>query len=620
MLKSNLFYNMNTNKIIDEKFNRNKNFNKLIRLQDKFNDDNINSLNNILDICHTSDDIISLIKCIPFDNHYCIYNILFSYLCLLTKLTSYDDIIGNDEIKYLFNTNMKSIEEFFNDDPSLYDSKEYSYLLNNIGHYTETINRIIDDITTDYVYYLSPKEKNDITVSVNENVSVSEADDDSRSISYNYMQQEANPDECIKKLICDIEDYDVFVHNIRYLYGYLKSLNGNFNDNNSKAFVDALNYIFSKIINDITAKELLIDILEKCDILLTNSITDVTEYRDNIEIMIRTIDNIIDHINEYPDGTTSLMDEMGLGYFYECPDSLEETVTYLNECAENFDIISILNESIKDNIKKYKDKVVNNHKKKVEYKDKKRNEKYEFFDDTKDTRRDIYDKTQQDDYELDKQKKQDTYDDDREFANRKRDDSYGDKREFKNQKKQDKYDFKQQKKQDKYDFKRQKKLDKWEQKKSIDDEKRELAERKRQERLEARQRKRDETKIGINRWKTLELTNANVFKAVNALKKCVKAGAVGGTAALAGLNPIFAGSAYLLKSYKNDKTHPMKMQQKYAEDIKLQINDIDEKIAAADSRGETDKRIALSKMRKKLEIAYNNINPVTKMKADQIGS
>jgi hypothetical protein len=225
-----------------------------------------------------------------------------------------------------------------------------------------------------------------------------------------------------------------------------------------------------------------------------------------------------------------------------------------------------------------------------------------------------------DKYDFKQQKKQDKYSDNREFNNTKMHDSYNDSRDLKNMKFKDKYDFKQQKKQDKYDFKRQKKLDKYEQKKRFKEEDRErkftLQDEKRQARLEARQRRRDETKIGLNRWKTLEVTNTNARKAANALRKVVKAGAAAGIGALAGFNPIFAGATYLIGRYLKDKSNPRGERRKIVDEMNLQLAELDEKISQADRKGEDDKKIALIKMKQKIETAYHRTGHLHKMELE----
>ena len=214
--------------------------------------------------------------------------------------------------------------------------------------------------------------------------------------------------------------------------------------------------------------------------------------------MLDRFNSIVEIINsEHGGGSTSLLDEMGLGYIYDIlpqNESIDEEdiniiVESLNECANEYDMVSVLNESIKDNIKNFMDKKKTDHAKEKKLKEKKKNEKYKIFDETRDTRVDIDRRRQNDDYDLKRDKKRNKYDDRRDLTKRIIDDTYEDhrnrkedKRSSKNQAEQDKYliqkereqdkyedkhDLKKQKEQDKYDFKRQKKLDRYERKKDI---------------------------------------------------------------------------------------------------------------------------------------------------------
>ena len=144
---------------------------------------------------------------------------------------------------------------------------------------------------------------------------------------------------------------------------------------------------------------------------------------------------------ENPQGETSLMFEMGLGYMYNIipssdkvfDESINSVVEKLNETAQSTDMVSILNESIKDYAKSRVDKAKERFKRRQKIRDnlneKKDNEKEELFDATKDTRIDIDSKRQSDNYDRDNSKKQTVTD-------------------LKNQNKIDKYNLKQQKRQD----------------------------------------------------------------------------------------------------------------------------------------------------------------------------
>ena len=111
--------------------------------------------------------------------------------------------------------------------------------------------------------------------------------------------------------------------------------------------------------------------LEVCErlkpYLLALEETATTSYDDSDdEIMIAKIEEITRVIEEHPEGDVSLLDEMGLGYIYdilpkdETIPLSEAAIEYLTNYAEDNNMlstmneaISILNEGIKDNVKKY---------------------------------------------------------------------------------------------------------------------------------------------------------------------------------------------------------------------------------------------------------------------------
>ena len=667
---NNLVYNINGGNLVNEKMNRIKEFERLLStIEDSdcktYTDNEITKLGNIIKSCKDSGDYVSLIIHIPVKNDGYIERYLYTFYTLIYLFIKSDKEITDKHCDTIKN-HLKLFEKEIKDDPKLLNNDFIDEVITNLGHYINTIERNVNNLTTDYVYYVSPKTLHAVTCMTeaisdsdsSENKIISSSDPDGTKTSID-ITLGTNPSEYIQDIFNE-DDYDYFVHKIGKLYEYLISLQGNFDDRHTKAFIEAVNYIIHKVINDITAKEILLSTLSKCDELLSNIIPDSNETLTNIEIIVDKIEEITNVIHEYPRGEVSLLDEMGLGYMYEgIPKNIDETtdidkmVSYLNECAENNNVlltinesISILNEGIKDNFKNYIEKKKEIRKKESEFKDKVRDEKYKLHDDTYDTRVDISRRRQNDEYDDDhnmrqrkttdkydfkqqkkhdrydfgQQKKQNNYSDNREMSKVKSQDKYDDSHTMKKLKSQDKYDFKQQKKQDKYDFKRQKKLDKYEQKKSIAEEDRSrkiaLAEEKRQARLEARQRRRDETKIGLNRWKTLELTNSNARKAANAVRKVVKAGAAAGVGALAGFNPIFAGAVYLMGAYAKDKTHPMNERRKIVDDMKLQLTEINEKIDQAERNGEQDKKLALVKMKQKLETAYHRTGLLQKMELE----
>ena len=619
---SNLFYNGNCNNLVNTKMNRIKDFKNIILSNtDNYSDEEIKKLNSIINDCKDDDDCLSLISTITVDKNN-IYRKLFAFDGIISKLIK--NVCTNKSICDPILLKLKSFEDLIKQNPEILMDSRIDAIINHIGHCVYTMDRMCDNLTIDYVYYISPKTLHSMAIgeacendSENRIISASDPDGSFTSVDINRCME---PIEYISAIMNE-DDHDYFIHNIRFLYNYLLSLNSEYTDTDTNRFIEAVNYIMSKVINDITGKEALLDTLTKCDHLLSDiTIPSSPEYLENIEIMISKIEEITEIINENPGGETSLLDEMGLGYIYEVmPKNLnsvsdmDSVIKSLVECAENDDMLSVLNESIKDKIKERIDRHKERREKEKAFKEKVKDEKYKIHNDTYDNRLEIEKRRQNDEYDDNHQAERDKYD----FKQQKKQDNYDDNRDFSNQKKQDKYDFKQQKKQDKYDFKQQKKLDKYEQKKSVAAENRQMkidnAERKRQERLEARQRRRDETKIGINRWKTLECTNANARKASNALKKAVGAGAVAGVGALAGLNPIFAGSCYLISKYVKDKTNPMAEKRKLVDDMKLQIVELDEKINMCEQRGEHEKKLELMKMKRKIQSTYNRMGHMTHM-------
>ena len=662
-----IIYNTNGGNLVNDKMNRIKDFTRLVTIAEDSNcktytDNEITKLENIVKSCKDSGDYVSLIRSIPVRNDNLFERYLYTFYLLVYLFIKSDKDITISNYDNIRN-HLNNFENLVKHDQKLLNNDFVDEIMSNVGHYVNTIERQVNDMTTDYVYYVSPKTLHSVTSitesvimdtdsSENKVISSSDPDGFKTSVDINIGD---NPSDFIQDIFNE-DDHDYFVHKIKRLYDYLLSLHGNFDDNHTKAFIEAVNYIMSKIMNDITAKEILISTLSKCDELLSNIIPNSDESLSNIEIMTDKIEEITDIIHEHPHGEVSLLDEMGLGYIYDViPKDINENtdiskmISYLNECAEKNNMLStinesinILNEGIKDRIDKYKER----REKEANFKERLKDEKYRLHDDTYDTRVDISRRNQNDDYEHNRemsqrkdndnynhsiqkrqdkyefkqQKKQDKYSDNREMSNVKAHDKYDDKHNMNQHKKQDKYEFKQQKKQDKYDFKRQKKLDKYEQKKSIAEEDRErklaLAEEKRQARLEARQRRRDETKIGLNRWKTLELTNKNARKAANAIRKVVKAGAAAGVGALAEFNPIFAGATYLMSSYVKDKTNPRVERRKIVDEMRLQITEIEEKIDQAERNGEQDKKLALMKMKQKLETAYHRTGHLHKMELE----
>lgn len=647
---TNLMYNVNGNALVNSKFNRIKEFTKLLvnpedKSIDTFTENETNTLGKIIDGCKDSGDYMSLILHIPIKNDGLFKRYLFAFYTIVYLFTKSDKEISRENFN-IINDQFKLIEKEISMNQELLKDSFVDNVINNLGYYIKSIERVINNITTDYAYYISPKTLHSVTnlteaigdSDSGENKIFSTSDPDGSKTSVD-ITLGINPGEYLLEILNE-DDHDYFVHKISKLYNYLVSLKGNYDDEHTKAFIETVNYAISKVINDITGKEILLITLSKCDQLLTDIIPNSHESFENIEIMIAKIEEITRVIEEHPEGDVSLLDEMGLGYIYDIlpkdeniPLS-EAAIEYLTNYAEDNNMlstmneaISILNEGIKDNVKKYIDKKKDRRRKEEEFKEKVKDEKYSIHDDTYDTRVDISRRRQNDEYDLERDEKRDKYDDKHELSKQDKTDKYGlkqenrqDKYNLRQENRQDKYDLKQQKRQDKYDFKKQKKLDKYEQKKSIKEEDRqrriEHAEQKRQERLEARQRKRDETKIGLNRWKTLELTNSNARKAANALRKVVKAGATAGVAALAGFNPIFAGATYLIGSYVKDKTNPRAERRKLVDEMQLQLTEIDEKIEQAERKGEDDKKLALMKMRKKISTACNRTGLLHKMELE----
>ena len=641
-----LFYNINGNNLANEKLKRYNEFTSIISKIDNnsLSEENITKLNTIINSCKCNKDLLHLLLSIPV-NKSNIYSCLLVFNIIIFEITKKCDCADGYELYTSIHNHLKKFEDMISSDTELLNNEKINNMISGIGHIVCTIERLCSNKTADYVYYMSPKTLHSVSslseaqsISTSDAIVKSNADPDGSFTSVD-INNGINPSEYLMNLLRE-DDHDYFIHKIKSLYDYLVSLKGNFDDEHTSAFIEALNFVFSKVIDDITGKEILIDTISKCDQLLVNAIPVNVDIMDNIEIMLEKFNKITDIINnEYQDGTTNLLDEMGLGYIYDIlpkddssiNENIDIIVNSLTEAANSFDMVSVLNESIKENIKNYREKQKERKQKEKDFKEKQKDEKYEIYDNTKDTRVDISKRQQNDNYDLERDKKRDKYDDRHELKKKIVDDKYDLKHELKKkivddtygdhrQRRDDKYDLKQQKRQDKYDFKRQKKLDKYEKKKSIADENRQLKlennERKRQERAEARQRRRDETKIGMNRWKTLELTNQNARKAANALRKVVKTGAVAGTAALAGLNPIFAGSTYLISSYVKDKTNPATERRKYIDDLHQQITELDEKINMAENRGEADKKLALVKMKQKLETTLKRCGYLEKFEAD----
>ena len=645
----NLMYNINGNTLVQDKMKRNKELLNIICRQENpsekgFTNSEIEKLGIVINGCKDSGDYVSLILSIPIRDDQLFHRYLYTFYTVVYLFTqsNYEISEGNyNTIKDQF----KLIEGIISSNESHIDDVFVTRIMDKLGEYINTIGRAVNGITTDYVYYLSPK-----TIKMIETMNEAIGDSDS---SDNRITSPSDPDGCKTSVdinLCDNpidyimdlireDDHDYFIHKIGRIYNFLLRLEGDYSNDYTKVFIEVVNFTLSKVIGDITGKEILLDTLSKCDQLLSDNIPASNEIYENTEIMISKIEEITNIISENPEGDTSLLDEMGLGYIYDVfpkdgeIENLSEAVEFLNRYAEDNNMLSvisesieILNEGIKDRIKETIDRHKERRQKDKEFEEKKKDEKYQIHDDTYDTRVDISRRRQNDEYDLERDKVRDKYEFDKNFSQQKKHDKYSDTRALKNQdtldkqdlkeqKRQDKYDAKLRKKQDKYDFKQQKKLDKYEEKKRYAEDKkrqaeddrlyaRELAEKKRQERLEARQRKRDETKIGLNRWKTLELTNANARKAANAVRKAVKAGAAAGVGALAGINPIFAGAAYLMTSYIKDKTHPRADRKKVIDEMKTQLAEIDEKIDQCSRKGEDDKKVALIKMKRKLETAY----------------
>lgn len=644
---SNLFYQINGNKKANDKLNRINEFRSLIKdINDDSNisSDKLGKINQLIDSCNDCSDYITLILDLPVSEDGLITKLCIFRLLIDKLLPNY--CCGKNYCENIRN-HFREFEKLISNNKILITDDKVDKIITELGESIATLDRVDKGQTIDYVYYLSPKTiysintMNEAQSNVDYDFIVKSQSDPKGSLTSVEIDHEINPSEYLINIINE-SDHDYFIHKIKVLYDYIVGLNMSYDDIHTKAFIDTVNFIFSKVIDDITGKEILLDTLDKCDKLLSDVVPTDPESSNNIDLMIQCIENITEKINEHPEGSTSLLDEFGLGYIYDIlpkdnsyiETNIDNIVSYLNECSEDYDMISVLSESIKESVKENIDRRKKRKEKERKFNEKVKDEKYKLHDDTYDTRLDIerrrlndeYDDTheynkresddkynlkqqkRQDKYDFKHQKKLDKYDDTHEYNKRESDDKY----DLKQQKRQDKYDLKQQKRQDKYDFKHQKKLDKYDEKKNIKEETRrnreddrqrkiENAELRRQERNEARQRRRDETKIGINRWKTLELTNDNVRKATNALRKAVKTGAVAGTAALAGINPIFAGSSYLISSYVKDKRNPANERKKYIDELQLQITELDNKIDQADRQGENDKKIALIKMKQKLE-------------------
>jgi len=643
-----LFYNINGNDLANEKL---KLYNEFVYIVSKLkneplNENTTNEITNIINSVNCNKDLSSLILAIPV-NKVSIYNCLLIFNLIVFEIGKHCDGSDGPEFHILIRDHLKKFEDLVRSNNNLLDNEKIDKLISTIGHTICTIERLCNNKTGDYVYYLTPRTLHSIesmteaqSTGVSDNMIRSGSDPNGSFTSVD-IDKGINPCEYLTDLFQE-DDNDYFIHKIKSLYDYLVCLQGNFDDEHTNAFIEAINYIVSKVIDDITGKEILIDTISKCDQLLTDTIPTDGEHVDNIEAILEKFNEITDIINTDRNGTTNLLDEMGLGYIYDIlpknesviNENIDNIVNSLNESANKFDMVSVLNESIKENIKNYNEKRKERKQKEKDFKEKKKNDEYDMYDETRDTRVDINSRKQNDEYDLERDKKRNNYDDGHELKTKIVDDVYGDHRQhkgdnydLKHQNRQDKYDLKQQNRQDKYDFKKQKKLDKYDQKKSSNEQNKQLRiendEQKREERTEAkqrraedRQRKRDETKIGLNRWKTLELTNQNARKAANALRKVVKTGAAAGTAALTGLNPIFAGSTYLISSYVKDKNNPQSERRKYIDDLHQQITEIDEKIDMSERNGESDKKLALVKMKQKLESALKRCGYLENFEAD----
>lgn len=596
---SNFVYNLNTNNIVKDRLSRNNEFKKF--LDSISGEETIRSgpsehFESIIANCKEPNDYTQFLILLPkptnhndFHNHLTILNVL--------ALKIANCYLGNDDIDTYYMLKVK-----FNEFVDYYSTKfknagiKADMYIENIGNICCTLDRLNREITTDYTYYVNPKTLHELCrESFNEGVSFT--DDDACN---------PNNTKTINAHIMDLineTDTDYFIAKIEELYKYLESANGNYNDNVCKIFTTALGRSLDMVINNITGKDELLNTLKRCYVLLDDY--NGEEFELNVSALINYMDDVIEAIEEYREGEISPFHEMGLGYIYkiipsddaEFEANINEVIEKLNEAASKTDIVSILNESIQDRIDVIKDRRQKDKERKQRIKDKKKEEEEKFFNSTEDAREDLYRQNQYDQYN----REESSRNTDQEIKNQNKQDKY----ELKQQRRQNKLDNKQEKRQNKIDFKQQKRLDKWEQKKSD-------KELRRQERNEARQRRRDETKIGLNRWKTLELTNSNVRKCTNAIRKCTKAVTVGGAAALAGINPILAGSTYTIRSFAKDPAHHNDTQ-KLVDDIRNQIIDIDEKISQAESNNELDKKRALMKMRNKLDTTLKKISVTERM-------
>lgn len=632
---SNFIYNINSNSIIDNKMNRINTFKDAINNIDN-SSDSLEKIDSIIKTCESVADYASLIDTIPANN----VNLIMQLLSILNVLAlnmakKYtEDLNSYNILKSKFNEFENLI--FDNkDNPKVVTSMNMKYV-NNIGNILCTLDRVNKGVTTDYIYYIDPITKYSISSTLHSSAmmeGIQNIDDDACR-SNTIIKHESYIMDLLNET-----DVDSYIAKMDEIYNFLVSIDGNYTDHNCEIFSVLLGKSLDMIINSTTGKEKLLSILDKCDNLITNT---SSNFEDNANILISYIEDVTTALMENPQGETSLMFEMGLGYMYNIipssdkvfDGSINSVVEKLNETAQSTDMVSILNESIKDYAKSRVDKAKERFKRRQKIRDnlneKKDNEKEELFDATKDTRIDIDSKRQSDNYDREESRRQTKTD----IQNTNDSDKYGRKEQkrqdaydrdnskkqtvadLKNQNKIDKYNLKQQKRQDKVDFKNQKRLDKWEQKKSDHENALELKEQKRQERLEARQRRRDETKIGLDRWKTLELTNVNARKAADAVRKSVKCVAAAGAGALLGVNPILAGAMYLIRSFVKDVKQPKEARRKLIDDMKQEQITLEDKINQAEANGETDKKRALMKMKYKIDQTIKRCSMTDRFEAD----
>ena len=260
-----LFYNVNKNNLANEKLNRYNEFRSVISQlnNDSLTDEDTNKLDRIIKSCQCNEDRVSLLKSIPI-NKTNIYTSLLIFETIIydiaTKYQGEPDIYGSS--CHILN----EFENIIKSDNELINNSKLDRVISSIGHIVNTVERLSNNKTGDYVYYLSPKTLHSVA-SINESqtntvsdVKIKSSNSPNGKFTGVDVSEGVNPSEYLIDLVNE-EDEDYFNHKIKFLYEYLLSLKGNFDDNNTSAFIEILNYVFSKVIDDITGKEILIDII-----------------------------------------------------------------------------------------------------------------------------------------------------------------------------------------------------------------------------------------------------------------------------------------------------------------------------------------------------------------------